>query len=335
MLHVLDASSIDALTKTAEKNMHVFSIAEQNELIQLKLVNRLYAQKTYKLHQEYLSLVQNSFKSDIKLEDFENNSVHVVETKNTWVAEQTNKLIQSLLSKNDVTRDTRLIIVNCIYFKGTWLKQFQKHSTNPNADFRETNGNISKIKLMYQKEKFDYAEDNNLHVQIAHLPYQRDNDQVEFVFTVILPKQNVSLDEVEQKLASKTNLMQQILSYEKTTREELLLYLPKFKMEATFELNDVLIRLGMINAFSDTKANFTGIFSEQNDKNGLYISKVIHKAFIDVDEKGSEAAAATAVVMTFGCALNFPESSSIEFKVDRPLVFFTTGRCDEYEHKII
>ncbi|CAF4034137.1 unnamed protein product [Rotaria sordida] len=286
MLNVFGVTSIDDLTKTAEKVMHIFSIADNDKQVKLKLANRLYAQKAYKLQQDYLSLVQNSFKADIKLEDFENNSDHVVQTINTWVEEQTNKLIQNLLSKNDVSRDTRLIIVNCIYFKGTWIKQFEESSTNQNADFHESNGKISKIKLMYKKEKYAYADNNDLNVQIAHLPYKSDNHDVQFVFTVILPKKGVSLDEVEQKLTSKSELMQQVLSHQNTTTQELLLYLPKFKMEATFVLNDVLIQLGMVNAFSGGKADFTGIVSEEDDRNGLYISKVIHKAFIDVNEQG-------------------------------------------------
>ncbi|CAF5188225.1 unnamed protein product, partial [Rotaria sp. Silwood1] len=117
------------------------------------------------------------------------------------------------------------------------MKQFKEHLTNENADFHEANGKISKIKLMHQKEKFDYAENKDLHVQIAHLPYKSDSHDVQFVFTVILPKQGVSLDEVEQKLTSKPDLMQQVLNGENTTRQELQLYLPKFKMEATFVLN--------------------------------------------------------------------------------------------------
>ncbi|CAF1557636.1 unnamed protein product, partial [Rotaria sordida] len=143
-----------------------------------------------------------------------------------------------------------------------------------------------KVKLMYKKEKYAYAENNDLNVQIAHLPYKSDNHDVQFVFTVILPKQDVSLDEVERKLTSKPELMQQVLSRQNTTTQELLLYLPKFKMEATFVLNDVLIQLGMVNAFRGGKADFTGIVSEEDDRNGLYISKVIHKAFIDVNEQG-------------------------------------------------
>ncbi|CAF4731140.1 unnamed protein product [Rotaria sp. Silwood1] len=320
MLRVLDASSTENLTKTAEKVMHIFSIVDNDKKVQLKLANRLYAQKAYKLQQDYLALVQSSFKADIKLEDFENDSAHAVQTINAWVEEKTNNLIQNLLSKNDVSRDTRLIIVNCIYFKGTWVEQFKEHLTDQNADFHGANGKISKIKLMRQKEKFDYAENKDLHVQIAHLPYKSDSHDVQFVFTVILPKQGVSLDEVEQKLTSKPNLMQQVLSDESTTRQELLLYLPKFKMEATFVLNDVLIQLGMKNAFSASKADFTGIVSEQDDRNGLYISKVIHKAFIDVNELGSEAAAVTALRLTKRRRIA-SDIKPIEFKVDRPFLF--------------
>ena len=127
---------------------------------------------------------------------------------------------------------------------------------------------------MYQKGKYAYVENKDLRVQIAHLPYKSDSNEVQFVFTVILPNQDVQLSEVEQKLASKPDLMTTLLSHQGTTTQELLLYLPKFKMEATFNLNDVLIRLGMQDAFSDSKANFTGIVSKEDDPLGLYISKV-------------------------------------------------------------
>lgn len=127
---------------------------------------------------------------------------------------------------------------------------------------------------MFQKEKHSYAENKDLKVQVAHLPYKSDNHEVQFVFTVILPNRGVSLNEVEQTLEKDPNLLQSVLSHEKTRSQELLLHIPKFKMEATFQLNDVLKRLGMTNAFDDNKADFTGIVSPQDDINGLYISKV-------------------------------------------------------------
>jgi serine protease inhibitor len=126
---------------------------------------------------------------------------------------------------------------------------------------------------MYQKEKYAYAENKDLGVQIAHLPYKSDNKDVQFVFTVILPNEDVQLDEVEQKLTSKPDLMQQVLDHQGTRTQELLLYIPKFKMEATFQLNDVLQQLGIQDAFGP-KADFTGIVSKEVDSAGLYISKV-------------------------------------------------------------
>ncbi len=127
---------------------------------------------------------------------------------------------------------------------------------------------------MYKKEKYAYAENKDLRVQIAHLPYKSDNKDVQFVFTVILPNQGVSLSEVEQKLAAKPDLMQSILGHQGTTTQELLLYLPKFKMEAAFELKNVLQQLGMVDAFNEAKADFTGIVSKDVDPAGLCISKV-------------------------------------------------------------
>jgi serpin B len=126
---------------------------------------------------------------------------------------------------------------------------------------------------MFQKEKYAYAANEQLGVQIAHLPYKSDNKEVQFVFTVILPNKNVRLDDVEQKLTSKPELMQEVLSHQGTTSQELLLYIPKFKMESTFQLNDVLVKLGMHDAFGK-EANFTGIVSKEDDSAGLYISKV-------------------------------------------------------------
>ncbi|CAF2737616.1 unnamed protein product [Rotaria sp. Silwood2] len=276
MLHVFDASSTDQLEETAKQIMRIFSIVDNDTQVKLKLANRLYGQKAYKLRESYLTCVQNSFKADIKLEDFENNSAGVVNTINEWVEEQTNALIKNLLSPNDVTPDTRLIIVNCIYFKGTWVKPFKEHLTDQNADFHAANGEMSKVKLMHQNKTFGYAQNDDLHVQIAHLPYKSDKHGVQFVFTVILPNRGTSLDEVEKKLASDPNLMRQILSAEITTRKELLLYLPKFKMEAKFELNDILIKLGMTDAFDTSKADFTEMVSKQDDPS----------AFIDVNELG-------------------------------------------------
>ena len=127
---------------------------------------------------------------------------------------------------------------------------------------------------MYLKNKYAYLENKDLGVQVAHIPYKSDNKDVQFVFSVILPNRGVSLEDVERKLQAKPELMPQLLSQQGTSTQELLLHLPKFKMEATFNLNDVLIQLGMSDAFTDGRADFTGIVSRKDDQAGLYISKV-------------------------------------------------------------
>ncbi|CAF4960629.1 unnamed protein product [Rotaria sp. Silwood1] len=321
MLKSFEVSSSEQLIKTAEQIMNVFSIVNQDKQVQLKLANRLYAQKAYQLQQEYLKIVQNSFKADIKLEDFEHESKQAVQRINAWVEQQTNNFIHDLLKTSDITPETRLIILNSIYFKGAWMKQFRNNLTDENADFHEVNGKISKVKLMYQKEKFSYDKNDDLHIEIVDLPYRSENKDVEFVFTVILPNQGVQLDVIEQKLASQPNLMKTLLNRQNMRTELLHLYLPKFRMESTFQLNDILQQVGIKDAFIDYKANFSGIASEEHNRDNLYISKVIHKTFIDVNEQGSEAAAVTAVILDVRSAV-FPPPRPIEFKADRPFLFF-------------
>ena len=129
MLNVLGTSSIQQLTKQAEQVMQVFSDANKDRQLQLKLANRLYGQKKYKLQQEYLDLLQKSFQADVKLEDFVNESNKVVQTINTWVEDQTNNLIRNLLSSEDITPDTRLILINCIYFKVNIILKYLTEKT--------------------------------------------------------------------------------------------------------------------------------------------------------------------------------------------------------------
>jgi serine protease inhibitor len=127
---------------------------------------------------------------------------------------------------------------------------------------------------MFRKDYYGYAENEDLGVQIAHLPYKSSDQNTIFVFTVVLPNQGVQLEQVEQKLTSNKQLRQQVLSNQGGKSAELLLYLPKFKLETKYELKDVLIKLGMEQAFSDKKADFEGIIGKVDDRNRVFISKV-------------------------------------------------------------
>ncbi|CAF1250574.1 unnamed protein product [Rotaria sordida] len=355
MLQVLEVSSEEELIHMVEQIMQMFSYANSSKLstnqsandlslqnrrsaiesnftpFQLKLVNHLYTQKGYIIREKYLNLIQKSFQSDIKLEDFENESAYVVGKINTWIEEQTNKQICDILSTKDVTSDTRLVLINCIYFKGEWQDKFQQTNTNKNADFYHANGVTSKIELMHKKESYHYIENRDLHVQIAHLPYKSSDPSLKFIFTVVLPYEGIELDKVEQKLMSTPKLKQQVLNIENAPLTELLLYLPKFKLETKYELKDILISLGMKDAFSEQKADFRGIFSKVNDENRIWINKVIHKTFLIVNENGTEATAAGVVMLRrYGSAFN-SRSTQIEFKANRPFLFF----IHEIQHNVV
>ncbi|CAF1095398.1 unnamed protein product [Didymodactylos carnosus] len=320
MLKALNSKSIDELNKASKGVMQVILSADSGNFIKLKLANRLFAQKDYKINVEYQSLLEKSYSAGIEEVDFNNNGPLVVKDINKWVEDQTNKLIKDLLSQNDVNSDTRLILVNCIYFKGTWMKQFKPDDTIKDTPFYlEDKSTAGKVNMMYQKQTYSYTNDKNLNAQVIHIPYKNaESNGHQFVFTVILPAEGVSLSDVEKKLSDE-NTQKNVFDKSNRTRQEVNLFLPKFKMEFKFIVNDALKQLGMEDAFNGQKADFTGIVTKENNDGNLYISKVIHKAFIEVNEEGSEAAAATAVVMMRCCAV--VRSQIIEFKCDRPFLF--------------
>ncbi|CAF0832776.1 unnamed protein product [Didymodactylos carnosus] len=292
--------------------MDLILSAGNNSEIKLKLANRLYVQENYRPLDDYLSTLKKFYSAKIETVDFVNAKT-AVESINKWVEEQTNNLIRDLLSINDINPDTRLVLVNCIYFKGNWVNKFDNTQTDEKAIFTSDDQTQSEIALMYQKKKYNYADNQTLNAQIAHIPYKSvDKNSTRFVFTVILPKRGVKLTDVEGKLEDKQVLKQALSN---TQQNELDFYLPKFRMECQFDLNSTLMHLGMTDAFSQRDADFTGIESSKQ----LSISKVIHKAYIDVNEEGSEAAAATSVIM-MRCAVM--RSETVEFKCDRPFLFF-------------
>ncbi|MBN1766096.1 MAG: serpin family protein, partial [Sedimentisphaerales bacterium] len=196
---------------------------------------------------------------------------------------------------------TRLVLTNAIYFKGDWASQFKEEDTKP-APFHITRQDQTQVDLMYQKGDFKYAEDD--YKQILELPYKGE----ELSMFVILPKEIEGLNTIDKFLTPRI--------LDEWTRKmyprEIRLYLPKFKMTSEFTLNQVLKEMGMPNAFSN-KADFSGMDGTQ----GLYITAVLHKAFVEVNEEGTEAAAATAVVM----GLKAMPARPPVFRADHPFIY--------------
>lgn len=273
---------------------------------QLSIANALWGQTGYKFHEEFINITKKYYDAGFKEADFINdkNREETRQTINSWVENRTNDKIKELIVKTPpvLTTLTRLVLTNAIYFKGKWQFQFDAKNTQ-DTPFTLLNGEKVKVPMMGQTKEFNYAENDTL--QIIEMPYVGNK----LSMVILLPKKIDGLKQVESSLTL-DNLNNWLSNLR---NREVIVSVPKFKMTSKFELNEVLKSLGMVDAFT-MAADFSGMTS---DPVGLYISNVIHKAFVDVNEEGTEAAAATAVVMTL---MGMPEPKPV-FRVDHPFVF--------------
>ncbi len=291
-LHPAFASIQDQLNAVREKGN-----------IQLSIANALWPHKDYPFLQDFLDLTKKYYGVSITSLDY-NDPEASRKTINTWVEKKTENKITELIQKGILDELTRLVLVNAIYFKGNWMQQFRKSRT-ADAPFWLSPGKSVQVPMMRQNKKFQYKETDNL--QILELPYVGNN----LSMIVLLPKEINGLPELENNLtAENVNKWTNGL-----INRDVRVFLPKFKMTSQFKLKDTLKSMGMIDAFDMNRADFSGM---DGKKQWLYIGAVIHKAFIDVNEEGSEAAAATAVVMKVRSAAR---SDPPVFRADHPFVF--------------
>lgn len=279
------------------------SLNQPNEKYQLSIANSMWAQDGYPFLEEFISKVQKYYQSGLNYVDFID-SAKREETRqkiNEWVEERTNQRIREIIKPDDIDELTRLILTNAIYFKGRWESPFHPSLTTKEP-FYITKDEKKEVDMMHQNIWTRYTE--NLSVQVLELPYAGRISMI-----VVLPRQNKSLQQIEAELS--LDLFQEWLSDLRQTRVDL--YLPKFKMECRFNLKETLMSMGMKDAFT-TVANFSKMDGTQK----LQIKDVIHQSFVEVNEEGTEAAAATAVIIGIKMAPVTP----ILFKADRPFLFF-------------
>jgi len=271
---------------------------------QLSIANSLWGQKDYPFKKDFLSLVNEYYEAGFNEVNFVNDEEReeVRQKINTWVEEKTNYKIKDLIQKTDLNSLTRLVLVNAIYFKGKWQNTFDPKETNE-MPFYVNNTQKINTPMMHQEGNLNYTEDEDL--QVLEIPYSGN----ELSMVILLPKTGISLSEVEKKLS--TDKLNYLLSNLSLTKVDV--YIPKFKLEKRFILNEELIKLGITDAFDEMLADFSGMTGDKD----LYISKVIHQSFIEVNEEGTEAAAATAIIMS-GKSIS---SGPILFKADRPFIF--------------
>ena len=273
---------------------------------QLRVANALWVEKNQKFLSSYLKLTKKNYGAGFRPVDFVGDADKVRLTINDWVAQQTENKIENLLQPGSVTSDTRLIITNAIYFKGTWQTQFQKSSTQ-NEDFHLTAAQSVTAPLMHISGGYSYFNGGSF--QVLDIPYKSGD----LSMVVVLPNDIEGLAALEQQLSA-DNLAAWIGKMQYTRKVNLTL--PKFTLTQQFILNDTLSAMGMRAAFSPQAADFSGM----TGNHAFWISDVIHKAFVDVDEEGTEAAAATAIGIR-AMAMPMEPAPPVEFRCDHPFLF--------------
>lgn len=269
--------------------------------VELRTAQAMFAQKEYVFLDSYFNLVKAYYGSELQMVDFKNELEKSRLTINDWVAAQTKNRIENLIAQGMITELARLVLVNAIYFKASWDKGFDAKETF-SGNFYPTPESPVKADFMKREDKYLYRMDEDL--QLVEIPYSDST----LSMLIFLPKDAAAMQKAENLLQMESTYTYW-LSEMKETKVKILL--PKFRVTSEFELSEVLKKMGMPHPFSNS-ADLSGI----TGKNDLMIDKVIHKAFVEVSEQGTEAAASTAVVIRQKNGMVVPEVN-----VNRPFLF--------------
>uniref|UniRef100_A0A8C3WRT6 Serpin B8 n=1 Tax=Catagonus wagneri TaxID=51154 RepID=A0A8C3WRT6_9CETA len=271
----------------------------------LRIANRLFGEKTCDFLPSFKESCQKFYEADLEELSFAEDTEKCRKHINDWVTEKTEGKISEILGAGTVGPLTKLVLVNAIYFKGKWNKQFDRKYTR-GMPFK-TNQEKKTVQMMFKQDKFKMGYVDEVHVQVLELPYVGK----ELSMVILLPDDNTDLTTVEkaltyEKFTAWTNP-------EVLTEDKVQVFLPRLKLEESYDLEAFLRSLGMIDAFEEAKADFSGMSARKN----VPVSKVMHKCFVEVNEEGTEAAAATAVVRNYRCSRIEPK-----FCADHPFLFF-------------
>lgn len=279
------------------KDLSSMMTAQERHYV-LSIANSLYLQNGFHISDKFIQLMKKYFKAEVENVDFSQGSA-VENHINAWVENHTNNRIHNLFSSEDFTELTKLVLVNAIYFKGNWKSQFRPENTRTFSFTMDDESEVQ-IPMMYQKGDFYYGEftDGSNEAggvyQVLEMPYEGD----ELSLMLLLSRQEVPLATLEPLV--KASLIDEWANSVKKQKVEV--YLPRFKVEETVNLKDVLTKLGIVEIFG-RKADLSAI-SEHKD---LYVDKAVHKSYIEVNEEGSEAAATSGMIANSRMAVLYPQ----------------------------
>ncbi len=271
--------------------------------LRLNVANKLWGQQNYRFLPEYLKLTRDMYGAELALLNFADTQ-QASEVINQWVEMQTERKITNLIPPSALNANTRLVLTNAVYFHGQWADPFKKERTRDEDFFLAANRAIS-VPLMNRQAAYRFAAIDGL--KLLELPYAGGD----FSMIVLLPDEIEGLPKLESQLNSEA-LQRWTSALRK--RGDVRVTLPRFRTTREFQLNNALAGLGMSTAFNPDLADFSGM----NGNRELFISAVLHKAFVDVNEEGTEAAAATGVVVGVRSA---PADEPPVFRADHPFLF--------------
>jgi serpin B len=302
MKNVLNILQNDSVTESSFGRL--YNLLNQNkEGYTINTANAFWANEDYKFLDEYIALLKSYYIAEANELDFSKNA-EAAETINTWIEEQTKDKIKDMIKPEMLSDVTKLVLTNAIYFKGLWEKQFDPKDTY-DADFETNTLETVTVDMMSyngEDKKFNYTETEDL--KILELDYQGNDVSM----IIILPKENnITLAEKQLSAVNLADLKSRLTETKIDT-----LQIPKFKLETEYILNNILSDMSMADAFSPGVADFSGM----DGTNNLFISSVIHKAFVEVNEEGTEAAAATAIMIEKGIVLD-----PTTFIANHPFIF--------------
>lgn len=273
---------------------------KDGEGFRLNIVNDIWGQEDFHFLDEFLDTMAENYGAGLRILDFVNAPEEAQTIINNYISDQTEDRIKDLIPKGLIDAMTRLVLTNAIYFTAAWQYPFAEEATSDGV-FHLLDGSEATVSMMYQEESFGYTEGNGY--QAIELKY----DSEELSMVILLPSEG-NIAEFEQSLDSE--MMNSIIN--NLEHKHVRLTLPKWEYEDSFKLKEVLGAMGMPIGFTDS-ADFSGMTGQQN----LYIDEVVHKSFVSVDEAGTEAAAASAVIMKLTSA---PANVAV-FTADRPFIY--------------
>ena len=302
-LDIYDSSGELSLKTDFKKLLETLSNPQNNYT--MYIANRLFGQEGYSFTAEFLQDTEAYFMASLEALDFRNNPSSSRLHINEWVAQQTSDKIKDLLPDGSITVLTRLVLVNAIYFKGLWSNPFDNLATKPET-FYLSASQTTQIDMMHLgKKRLNYYNSTELGCQVVELPYIGGQSSM----FILLPHDIDSLSFVENRLGADS--LEKMFSGFKSV--DVRVSLPKFNIEQGVALDEFLKAIGMLDLFDASKADLSGMDGTKH----LFVSAVIHRAFVEVNEKGTEAAGATAVIIGRRISL----SKVIHFNADRPFLF--------------